>query len=383
MTVVWSFPTRILFGEDSVKELGTEAKRLGATCALVVSDPGVVKAGILEPVEEALDGAGIKHARFTEISSNPYEAELLAGAEAFKSAGADLVVAVGGGSALDIGKLIRLAATHPLPLEQYDDAIGGDSKITLPMAPMIAVATTAGTGSEVGRSGVVTLASTKRKTVIFSPKLLANVAILDPALTKGLPPFTTAATGFDAFTHCIEAYCALGDHPMADAIAMAGIRLVWQNLDRVVSEPDDLVARGNMLKASMMGAVAFQKGLGACHSLAHPLSAEHELHHGLANALCLPAVLDFNRSAIFAKLARIARAIGVRGEDEETLAFECSGAVRALRRRVGLPNGLHAVGIPEDDLGRLAELAMEDACHTLNPRPCTKEDMLSLYRASM
>jgi alcohol dehydrogenase class IV len=212
---------------------------------------------------------------------------------------------------------------------------------------------------------------------------MPNVAILDPQLTVSMPPKITAATGFDALTHCIEAYCAQGDHPMADAIALAGIQLTVRSLDKVVSDSRDIKARGNMMKAAMMGSVAFQKGLGACHSLAHPLSAEAGLHHGLANALCLPAVLDFNRGTIPKRIAKIAGILGVRGDDEETLTFECAGAVRALRRKVGLPEGLGAAGIEEDALEKLASLAMEDACHRLNPRPCTEEDMLTLYKASM
>jgi alcohol dehydrogenase class IV len=212
---------------------------------------------------------------------------------------------------------------------------------------------------------------------------MPNVAILDPELTVSMPPKITAATGFDALTHCIEAYCASGDHPMADAIALSGIRLTAKALERVVSDGGDLKSRGEMMKAAMMGAVAFQKGLGACHSLAHPLSAESHLHHGLANALCLPAVLDFNRSTIPQRIAAIARILGVRANDDETLAFECAGAVRALRRKVGLPQGLAAAGVEEDALVGLATLAMADACHQLNPRPCTEEDMLALYRASM
>ena len=383
MTAVWSFPTRILFGEGAVSEIGTEAKRLGATCALLVSDTGVAEAGLLEPVKAALDTADIAHSAFTDISSNPLEKEVWAATAAFKSSGADLFIAVGGGSALDVAKIVKVSATHPAPLSQYDDAIGGDARITKPMAPLIAVPTTAGTGSEVGRAGVVTLEETNKKTIIFAPSLIPDVAILDPALTVTMPVKITAATGFDALTHNIEAYCTPGDHPMADAIALEGVNLAVKNLARVVQEGKDLKARGAMMKAAMMGAVAFQKGLGACHALAHPISAEFGLHHGLANALCLPAVMDFNRSAVPARIARLARVLGVRGDDEETLAFECAGAVRALRRKVGLPEGLAATNIPEDALGKLAKLAMEDATHKQNPRPCSEEDMLALLRASL
>jgi alcohol dehydrogenase class IV len=230
---------------------------------------------------------------------------------------------------------------------------------------------------------VATLASTGRKTVFFAPRLIPSVAILDPKLTVSMPPAITAATGFDALTHAIEAYCTRLDHPMADAIALEAIRLVAAKLERATADGTDLLARGGMLKAAAMGAVAFQKGLGACHSLAHPLSSENHLHHGLANALCLPAVVDFNRGAAPDKLARVASLLGVRGDDAETLAFECSGALRALRKRLHLPDGLLAVGVREDQLEHLADLAFADACHLDNPRVCTRDDLLALYRASL
>ena len=382
MTTVWSFPTRILFGEGASDSLADEVKALGGTKVLFVTDEGVRNAGIVDPLIENLAEAGIESAVFDQISSNPLESEVLAATDAYRAAEADLVVAVGGGSPMDVGKIVRLAATHPLPLAQYDDAIGGGAKVTRALPPMVAIPTTAGTGSEVGRSGVVTLQATNKKTVIFAPSLIPSVAILDPKVTETMPPRTTAATGMDALTHLIEAYCAQGDHPMADAIALEGIRLCAEYLERAVHDGKDLEARGAMLKASMMGAVAFQKGLGACHSLAHPLSAEHGLHHGLANALCLPAVLDFNRSAVPERIGTIAKILGARGDDTETLAFECSGAVRALRKKIGLPDGLSSVEVPEENLPRLANLAYDDVCHQLNPRECTAEDLLALYRAS-
>ena len=382
MSVVWSFPTQVVFGEGTVDTVGSEAKRFGATHALIVTDEGVVNAGLIAPIAESLSAAGIRCSEFSSVSSNPLESEVLSAADAYAKQGADLVIGVGGGSPLDVAKLVRLAATHPLPLSQYDDAANGSEKIVAPLPPMLAIPTTAGTGSEVGRSGVVTIQATGRKTVIFSPRLLPNVAILDPVLTETLSPRTTAATGFDALSHCIEAYCAKGDHPMADAIALAGARLVVDNLERVVRDGQDRVARGEMLKASMMGAVAFQKGLGACHSLAHPLSDLQGLHHGLANALCLPAVLDFNRGVIPERIAAIGTILGARGTDVETLAFECSGALRALRKKVGLPGGLSELDVDEEALPDLAAAAIADACHALNPRDCTEEDMLALYRAS-
>ena len=364
-------------------ETGDEAKRLESTSAFVVTDPGVRDAGLVDEVTRSFEKAGIAVTVVDGVSTNPTEAEVMAAAKSFSDAGADLVVGLGGGAPLDVAKLVRLAATHPPPLEQYDDAIGGDAKVTEPMPPMIAIPTTAGTGSEVGRSGVLTIQKTNRKTVLFSPRLIPDVAILDPALTFSLPPHLTAATGFDALTHNVEAYCAKGDHPMADAIALAGIELITKHIVTAVEDGKDVEARGAMLKASMMGAVAFQKGLGACHALAHPLGAELGMHHGLANALCLPAVLDFNRTAATMRIARVARILGVKGNDVETLAFECSGAVRALRAQLGIPGGLAAAGVAEDAIAALAPLAQADYVHQPNPRACTKEDMLALYRASM
>ncbi len=383
MAVTWSYPTRVLFAAGALSEAATEAKSLGATKVFVVTDPGISAVGLTDKVTEALDAADLPHETFDAISSNPLETEVLAATDAYRSSGANLIIGVGGGSPLDVAKLVRVAATHPLPLAQYDDAMGGDKLITNALPPMIAIPTTAGTGSEVGRSGVVTLQATNKKTVVFAPSMMPNVAILDPELTVTMPPRITAATGIDALTHCIEAYCAVGDHPMADAIALEGIRLALAHIEHAVSDGQDIAARGAMLKASMMGAVAFQKGLGACHSLAHPLSAEHGLHHGLANALCLPAVIDFNRSAVPKKIAHLAKMMGVRGEDEETLMFECSGGIRALRKKIGLPSGLAEVGVEEDALPKLAPLAFEDVCHKLNPRECTTEDLLALYRASL
>ena len=276
-----------------------------------------------------------------------------------------------------MGKLVRLGVNHTRPLVDYDDATGGDQFITSNVPPMLALPTTAGTGSEVGRSGVVTLDVNHRKTVIFSPHLLANAAILDPELTRGLPPFFTAATGFDALTHCIEALISKGDHPLADGIATEGIRLVAESLEQAVKDGNDLVARGNMMKAAMMGAVAFQKGLGACHSLAHPLSSECNLHHGLANALALPAVLAFNAPEVGPKLARISTLLGGAPSAEG-----CIEAIRSLRDRIGITAGLGSAGVIRDKLDLLADLAFQDACHQSNPRTCSRDDLRQLYEAS-
>lgn len=383
MTTIWSFPTRMLFGAGSTSALTSEVQSLGGKRVLIVTDPGVVGAGIVEPLVQQLENAQIAVSVFDAVSGNPLESDVHSATDAYRQSDSDLIIGVGGGSPLDVAKIVRLTTTHPLPLSQYDDAIGGDANVVNPVPPMIAIPTTAGTGSEVGRAGVVTLQESGKKTVIFAPSLMPNSAILDPELTVSMPARTTAATGIDALTHCIEAYCALGDHPMADGIALEGIRLVAKHLETAVADGNDLEARGGMMKAAAMGAVAFQKGLGACHALAHPLGAELNLHHGLANALCLPAVLDFNRTEVPAKIATIAKILGARGDDQDTLAFECSGAVRSLRKKVGLADGLAVAGVEEEQLPKLAKLAMEDPSHRLNPRDCTEADMLALLKSSM
>ena len=374
--VRWSFPTTIVFGAGAVSQLPDHVKRLGGTRVLVVADPGVVKAGIVAKVTALLEGAGLPTRVFDGVAPNPVEENVFAGVEAYKAHGADLIVSVGGGSPLDCGKLIALKTTHERPLVDYDDATGGDAYIGTNVPPMITIPTTAGTGSEVGRSGVVTLAANGRKTVIFSPSLLAKVALLDPELTVSMPAHVTAATGFDALTHCLEAYLSKGDHPMADGIALQGIELCRDYLERATRDGKDLEARGGMMKAAMMGAVAFQKGLGACHSLAHPLSSEKDMHHGLANALCLPAVCDFNANAVPERIERVRALLA---PNEKTLG----DALRSLRTRLGLANGLAAHGIAESDIEKLSSKAFEDACHQSNPRTCTKADLAELYRASL
>ena len=374
--VTWSFPTTIVFGAGAIATLAEHVKRLGAKRALIVCDAGVVKAGIAEKVKAALEKGGIVPHVFDKVDPNPVEQNITDGVSAYRAFKADIVVALGGGSPLDAGKLIALKTTHDKPLVEYDDATGGDRFIGPNVPPIVTMPTTAGTGSEVGRSGVVTLAANGRKTVIFSPHLLAKVAILDPELTVSMPARVTAATGFDALTHCLEAYCSKGDHPMADAIAIGGLELCAAHLARAVEAPTDLEARGAMMKAAMMGAVAFQKGLGACHSLAHPLSSEKGLHHGLANALCLPAVVEYNQSTIPDRLERVRVTL----DPKSKTAAE---AVRALRKTLGLPEGLRAEKVSEADVPTLADKAIKDACHTLNPRPVTRDDLAKLYQASL
>ena len=373
MANVMSFPTRIVHGRGAIRELPQELKRVSARNVLVVTDKGILQAGLLGPVTALLDQAGVRHSVFSDFDPNPTDADALRGIEAYRAAGADAIVAVGGGASLDMGKAIRLLVHHEPPLGRYDDAKGGDKLITERQPPFIAVPTTAGTGSEVGRSTVLVIDGTK--VVIFSPYLLANAAILDPELTVGLPPFVTAATGMDALTHNLEAYVAKGDHPLADAIALDGLRRIGKHLARAVKNGKDLEAREQMLLGSAFGAIAFQKGLGAAHSMAHALTPVAGTHHGLANSLVLPNVIEFNRTAAEERLATAATALGADPRmSASERAHACASIVDDLRAGCGLPRKLGQAGVKREMLPRIVEKALADACHQSNPRLCTKED---------
>lgn len=377
----FSFPTRIVFGPGALNELGDEAKQLAMRRPLVVTDPGVVACGLAEQVLAAARRAGLAPSLFGGVDPNPVEKNVRDGLDAYRQANCDGVIGLGGGSPLDTAKAIRLVVTHPFPLEQYDDQRDGAARIRGDLPPMIAIATTAGTGSEVGRSSVIILQATDRKTVIFSPHLMPNVALADPELTLGMPPKITAGTGLDALTHNVEAYLALGYHPLCDAIALQGARLAVQNLPRAVQNGKDLEARSNMLMAAMMGAVAFQKGLGAVHSLAHPLSSIANLHHGTTNGILLPHVLEFNRPASEDRLRDLAVEMEIVGS--QASAAEAATALiarlRELLPEVGIPSTLGALGVTRDMVPQLTRKAMEDACHQSNPRVCTEADMIALY----
>jgi alcohol dehydrogenase class IV len=378
-----SWPTRIVLGPGALTRLPAQVERLGMKRPLVVTDPGVVKAGIAARVHALLASAGLRFSRFEDVNANPTDRDAAAGLAAFRAGGCDGLVAIGGGSSLDAAKLVQVLTTHPPPLSRYDDAAGGDRLLKDDMPPLIAVPTTAGTGSEVGRSGVAILPDTGRKTVIFSPFLMPKAAICDPELTVNLPPHLTAATGMDAFTHCLEAYVARGFHPLADAVAIDGVRRVARSLPVAFRAPADLAARTDMMIAAMQGAMAFQKGLGASHALAHALTPITGLHHGLANAVVLPAVMEFNRAAAAARLARVAEAMGEHGgTDDTSLAAAAIARVRQLTAELGLPQRLRDAGVREDDLPRIAQKAFEDASHQTNPHPCGEADLLALVRAA-
>ena len=367
---VFAFPTRIVFGAGAIRELGGEAKRLGIKRPLLVTDRGIVQCGIANRIIEEGKRSGLSMTLYDGVNPNPVEQNVQNGLETYRRGNCDGVIGLGGGSPIDAAKAVRLVVTHPFPLEQYDDQLDGAARIRPGIRPMIAIPTTAGTGSEVGRSTVIILKSTDRKTVIFSPHLIPSVALADPELTLDLPPHITAGTGMDAFTHNVEAYLAKGYHPMCDAIAIAGAKLVWDNLPRVMDHPHDVEARSHMMMAAIMGAVAFQKGLGAVHSLAHPLSTECGMHHGTTNAILLPVVLEYNRSAVPERIAHLSALFG--GDAAER--------VRELNRRVSIKPRLRDWGVAEAILPALADKAVQDGCHQLNPRPCTREDLLELYR---
>jgi len=382
---VFAFPNRIVFGVGALGELGAETKRLGMTRPLLVTDRGVAACGLAERVAQEAKRAGLGLALFDGTSPNPVEQNVSDGLERYRQEKCDGIIALGGGSSLDTGKAIRLRVTHALRLEEYDDQLSGGDKIGPNLPPMVAIATTAGTGSEVGRSTVIILKATDRKTVIFSPYLIPSVAIADPELTVGMPSAITAGTGLDALTHNVEAYLSLGYHPLCDAIALQGTRLAVRHLATAAHKGSDLAARTHMMMAAIMGAVAFQKGLGAVHSLAHPLSSVAGLHHGTTNGILLPAVLEFNRATSEDRLRDLAVAmeLDVHGNSTAEAASAAIERIRRLLKEVDIPDRLSAFGITRQMIPALAKKAMQDACHTLNPRPCTEADMAALYEQSL
>ncbi len=382
----FNFPTVILFGSGALEAW---AGRVAGSVrhVLLVTDATLVKAGLADTVAAALKAAAkpgsIQVTVFDGVHPNPVEEDVEKGLAAYRAAGCDALVALGGGSPMDVAKVIRLMAAHPGPLAQYDDAIGGDKLVVNPMPPLYAIPTTAGTGSEVGRSGVIILRATGKKTIFFHPKLLPDIAVLEPKLTAGLPAHITAATGIDALTHCLEAYLVPSFHPLADGVALEGIRLILKHLPVAFAQGSNLESRGAMQIAAAMGATAFQKGLGMVHSLAHPLSAHYNTHHGLANALLLPDALAFLESAPLSQeaRARLAVLLGLfrdAGWGQVTLSQSCRSFILAL----GVTLGLRQHKIPEADLAMLAEDAFADTCHATNLIPVNTADLLATYRAA-
>ena len=377
----YNYPTTILYGEGALAEGVKRFK--GFRKPLLVTDQTLVKVGLVERVTKLLAEVGINCAIFDGVHANPIEEDVEKGAEIYRREKCDCVIALGGGSPMDAAKVIMLAVTHSGPLAMYDDAKGGDKLIVNPLPTLFAIPTTAGTGSEVGRAGVIVMRETNDKTIFCHPTILPKIAVLEPTLTVGLPPGVTAATGIDAFTHCMEAFFASGFHPIADGVAFEGMRLVLQNLPTAVRDGKNLEARGKMLLAASMGATAFQKGLGMIHSLAHPLSSECHLHHGLANALMLPQCVNFLEKSDLNEdqRSRINRVQGLfkeRDLDKKTLSQSCIEFFKTLGIQFGLKNH----GVKESQLNLLADKAFKDGCHQTNMIPVNREQLKAVYTES-
>lgn len=355
----WNYPTAIRFGAGRVAELGEACRAIGIARPLLVTDPALAA---LPMVGEALEAAGAR--LFCDIHSNPVGADVEAGLAAYREGGHDGVVAFGGGSALDVGKVIAFLSGQARPLWDFEDKSDWWSRADpAGIAPAVAVPTTAGTGSEVGRAGVILDEAQGVKKIIFHPKMLPAAVILDPELTVGLPRPVTAATGMDALSHCLEAYCAPGFHPMADGIAAEGTRLIRDWLPRAFEDGADLEARGRMLVAASMGATAFQKGLGGMHALSHPIGALRGTHHGLTNAVLMPYVLAFNRAVVEDRLARLAGYVGLK--DASFAGF--LAWILDLRRDLAIPHSLAGIGVGEGDIERIAAMAEADPSAGGNP----------------
>ncbi|KXU38516.1 alcohol dehydrogenase [Ventosimonas gracilis] len=375
MTANWSYPTAIKFGVGCIKELAEHCKAIGMQKPLLVTDRGLASMPITQNALDILQSAGLGRALFAEVDPNPNDKNLAAGLAAYKEGGHDGIVAFGGGSGLDLGKTIAFMAGQTRPVWDFED-IGDWWTRANPeaIAPIVAVPTTAGTGSEVGRATVITHSESHTKKVIFHPKILPSVVICDPELTVGMPKVITAGTGMDAFIHCLEAYCTPFYHPMGEGIALEGMRLAYQNLPRAYQDGNDLTARAQMMSAAAMGAVAFQKGLGAVHALSHPVGALYNTHHGMTNAVVLPAVLRFNRPAIEDKINRLAAYLGISGGFDGFY-----GAMQNLRESVGVPDKLAALGVDNSRISELASMAVVDPTAGGNPVPLTQESAQQLY----
>jgi alcohol dehydrogenase class IV len=371
----FSFPTLIHFGPGARKMLRPHLEEHGRRRPLLVTDKGLAALPVFQDILGLLGGGSLTAGQFAGIAGNPVKSQVAAGVEAFRAHDADSIIGLGGGAALDVAKAIALMARHPGDLFEYEDEKTGARPIDQDIPHWVAIPTTAGTGSEVGRSAVISDEETHVKKIFFSPRLMAKAVFADPELTLGLPPAVTAATGMDALTHCIEAFLAKDYHPIADGIALEGLRLGAAALPRAYENGADLAARGDMMMSSMMGAIAFQKGLGLIHSCAHALAAVADLHHGYANGVMIDHALKFNLETSRERFARMAMTIGLKEHTGEAfLAW-----LRDLKKTIGIPAGLSGTKVPREALDRLPALAFEDSCHGNNPRPCTEKDFRKIY----
>ena len=373
----WSYPTAIRFGAGRIAELGEACAQAFIARPLLVTDRGLAALSVTQRALDAMEAAGLGRAIFSEVDPNPTDRNLAAGLEVYRAGGHDGVIAFGGGSGLDLGKMIAFMSGQTRPVWDFED-IGdwwtrADSD---GIDPIVAVPTTAGTGSEVGRASVITNSDTHVKKIIFHPKVLPRVVIADPELTVGMPRPITAGTGMDAFAHCLEAYCSPFYHPMSQGIALEGMRLVNDYLPRAHADGSDIEARAHMMSAAAMGAVAFQKGLGAIHALSHPVGALYNTHHGTTNAVVMPMVLDFNRAAVEDRLARAAAYLGIAGG---YAGFHAR--VMELREMLAIPPTLTAMGVGRDRIDQMTAMALEDPSSGGNPVQMTAANTRALFEA--
>jgi len=372
----FSFPTTIFFGPGVRHDLAESFLKENLKKPLIVTDKGIVSLSFFKEFIDQLKTQGLNVTVFSDISGNPVKSQVLKGVEAYRSHHADSLIGIGGGAALDVTKAIALLIHHPGDLFDYEDEKPGARPIPGPIPFWVALPTTSGTGSEVGRSTVISDDKTHIKKIIFSPLLLAKQVFADPELTLALPASITAATGMDAFTHCVEAYLAKGYHPICDGIALEGIRLSSQYLKKAVDNPKDLQARAQMMMASMMGAIAFQKGLGLTHSCAHALSTVADLHHGLANGVMIDFALAFNVPVVPERFEKIAEAIGIKPQTGEAFI----SWLRNWKKDLGIPANLKETKFNRDLIPKLSALAFQDSCHGNNPRICKEKDFEQIFR---
>ena len=379
MIANWSYPTAIRFGEGRIAELPEACAAARIHSPLLVTDRGLADLPIVQTALDVLAESGLGRALFSEVDPNPNENNLARGLEVYRGGGHDGVVALGGGSGLDLGKLIAFMSGQDRPVWDFEDVEDWWTRAEEgSIAPIVAVPTTAGTGSEVGRAGVLCNSRSREKKIIFHPKILPQQVICDPQLTVGLPPAITAGTGLDAFAHSLEAYCAPNYHPMSQGIAVEGMRLVKEYLPVAYEQGDDIEARGHMMSAALMGATAFQKGLGAIHALSHPIGAIYNTHHGTTNAVIMPKVLEFNRPAIEPGIDRLAAYLGIAGGFTGFLDF-----VVDLNASLGIPEDLTELGVVSPDLDDLVNAALADPSAAGNPVPMTRDNTLALMEACL
>ena len=374
----YNFPTTIRFGAGASKELGDYLLKNNLLRPLIVTDPTVAQLDFFKEIINDLKRKNIPVEVFSEIHKNPVKSDVYKGTDVYDQQNRDSVIGIGGGVALDVARAIVLRVNHREDLFKYDDLVGGDVFVTNDVPHFITIPTTAGTGSEVGRSAIIADDETHQKKILFSPKLLAKIVFADPQLTMELPPFITAATGMDALTHNMEAYLAKMPHPLCEGIALEGISLISDSLERAVNKPD-LESRSKMLIASLMGAVAFQKGLGVVHSLAHPLSSLLDTHHGLANAVNIPYGMAFNIAGFENKFKRIARTLELKDETGDAVVRYLFD----LNSRINIPHKLTDIGVKKEHIETLADLAIADFAHPNNPKPVSREDFRNLYSKAL